>query len=362
MFHRNDDWESALAVVAERVASLIAEDSFSTDIYPDYLARSVECYPRRGGKRLRPAILLWSCGLAGGNPETALSAAVAVEIYHNWTLVHDDLIDRDDVRRGQPTVHAGVCADMSAARGLSTESAVLIGETTAILSGDLLHAWAVRKLCTLRQAGIPADCVLSLVERMQDMLGRGLISGEALDVDFSVREWGSLTTAEVLKMIEGKTSVLLQYAAEAGAVIAHQSVDTSHPDAIHAGAYARYLGLAFQLRDDWLGLFGNFALLGKPLGSDLIARKPTLLMTESMSRLSSLERAELLGLTGNKNLAADDLTKVRELVKNCGAEQIVAALANDYANKAINTLSFFPDSIYKTWLTSLARYAVTRHK
>ena len=101
-----------LRKIAESIDQLLAEDEFPFSIRPDYLAEAVRAYPVRGGKRLRPALLIWSCGLLGGDEAKALYPAAAVEVYHNWTLVHDDIIDRDDTRRGMPTAHVQLATEL----------------------------------------------------------------------------------------------------------------------------------------------------------------------------------------------------------------------------------------------------------
>lgn len=361
MFPPDLGWEAALQLTADRIQKALDIHPYADAVTPDYLRDAVNQYPRAGGKRMRPALTLWCCGLFGGEPEKAFQAALAVEIYHNWTLVHDDLIDNDNVRRGHPTAHAGT-AERMRQEGFNPEQAKLIGDSTAILAGDILQGWAVRELCALRQNGLSADCVLALVERMQSDLGRGLISGEAIDVDLSIRPWNEITPEKVLEMMVGKTGVLLRFAAQSGAAVALDTADLDQTRIIQIGRFAERLGVAFQLRDDWLGLWGDFQQLGKPLGSDLIACKPTLLLSAALHRLDSAQRVELLSFTGNPSLGEKELHRARQLITDSGAETFVRNLSEDYIRSAKEILLTFPESCYRTWLVGLSDYAVSRNK
>lgn len=375
MFPPDCDWREALATVAARVdeiiegdiatleentRNLVAEFNRFSPICPDFLREATYQYPRSGGKRMRAALTLWTCGLYGGDPEKALNAAVAVELYHNWTLVHDDLIDNDDTRRGEPSVHTGTAAKMRAL-GKSDADSKMLGDATAILAGDLLQAWATTKILAVREAGVSADCALELVKNMHEYLGYMLIGGEMTDVELSTRPWETITTEEVIHMISGKTSALINYAARCGQEIAEDTTGKKLNDNLSADAFTDILGMTFQLRDDWLGLYGDEEQLGKPIGSDLIAKKPTLLFTIAFERLDDAGRAELSALAGNPAMTKADLQRARELVTSCGAENIVNGMM-----QAVKTgqkyLDKYPDSKYKTWLKELLDYAVARDK
>lgn len=149
--------------------------------------RQVRLYPLRGGKRLRPALTLWSCGAVGGDPVRALNAAAAVEIYHNWTLVHDDIIDCDELRRGKPTCHVELRKVGTGLFQLNADRARKYGEDFAILAGDLQQSWAMDVLIRSTDRGVSPETTLAMARRMESFLGRELISGEALDVEFEYR-------------------------------------------------------------------------------------------------------------------------------------------------------------------------------
>ena len=132
------DLKTEMKAAAEKINHIIRNDSFPETIRPEELRIAVRTYPSMGGKRLRPILLLWTCGLFNGDPETALPAAAAVEIYHNWTLVHDDIIDCDDIRRGNPSTHIQLKNDLRNTYQLQNdELCQKYGRDLAILAGDI---------------------------------------------------------------------------------------------------------------------------------------------------------------------------------------------------------------------------------
>ena len=219
-----------LRQIAADIDRLLADDEFPATVRPDYLRDAVRDYPVRGGKRLRPAMLIWSCGLLGGSESAALYPAAAVEVFHNWTLVHDDIIDQDDTRRGAPTSHVKLAAELGGRFSLADDDAERTGRDFAILAGDLQQGWANDLLLRSAEHGVPPEVTVALGRRFQKLANSDLISGEALDVEFSLRELTGLKSQEVRTMLGLKTGALLQFCTEAGAMIAWYTADAEHPD------------------------------------------------------------------------------------------------------------------------------------
>ncbi|MFA4943985.1 MAG: polyprenyl synthetase family protein [Lentisphaeria bacterium] len=342
----------ALQDVSERLDRLLATATLPTTVRPAALAEAVLAYPRRGGKRLRPALLLWSCGAVGGDPEPAWPAALAVELYHNWTLVHDDIIDGDETRRGRPACHVLLRAACP-----RPAEAAKFGADLAILAGDIQHGWAAASLAAGHRHGVRAEVVLALLERLHGWLTPALISGEALDVEFACRPPGAVPAAALEEMMAGKTGALLQFCAEAGAMIGLDETDPAHPLAAGLGRFARQGGIAFQLIDDWLGLFGDEARLGKPVGADLREGKQTLLLALGLERLQGPDRAELLAMVGRPGLPPAAVERARALLRGCGAEAELLARARTLAAQAAAELQPLAATPYRAllaaWLDAL---------
>jgi len=342
-----------LDAVCRAVDRFLQESSFPGSCRPESVAHAVADYPCRGGKRLRPALVLWSCGALGGDPQKALVPACALEVLHNWTLVHDDVIDNDDTRRGNPTCHVALAKEAQERFSLSCGDAREHGVNLAILAGDLQHDWA---FSLLQKAGFPPaqECALTraLLRASQEV-----ISGEALDVEFALRPLESFAgPEEVLAMYGKKTGALFVCGAELGSICAGMA-ETPAAQVLQK-AMADF-ALAFQIQDDLLGIFGNTAKFGKVIGSDLREKKPTSLFLDALSRLDSCGREKLLRLCG-RELSCAELDEARALLEDCDAFSSQENLAQTKLNAAQTALQSLPDTPYRRALMDLAARSSVR--
>ena len=367
------DFKHELADNSERVAALIEDDPFPSRIEPLFLRETVRDYPLRGGKRLRSALLSWACGALGGDPENAIHAAAAVEIYHNWTLVHDDIIDNDSLRRNAPSAHASLAEFAGKNRELSSDSAERFGRDFAILAGDIQQGWAVNMLLKSLEAGGSNEAVIFLAETLQ-CLTASLISGEALDVDFAYRLDDPPSQERVRRMLELKTGALLEFCAIAGAVIAIDSTSEGRTrrEKNYAGVredprlraladFALYAGTAFQLRDDWLGVFGDETRLGKPVCSDVAEGKPTTLFLEAISSLSASDAERLKSFVGRSDFSEKDICEIRALIDSSSAAAKIQEEAEMLLDRSKQSISSIPESAYKRLLLAWADFLVERN-
>lgn len=215
-----------------------------------------------GGKRLRPSLLLMTADAFGGNAEAAEHAAVGVEMFHNFTLLHDDVMDKSDLRRSRPTVHSKW------------------DENTAILSGDTMLTLATQHVAKV------SDPVLRPVLDTFNSMAIRVYEGQRLDMDFETDE--QVTLDDYLRMISDKTGALIGGAAKIGALIG----GASEKDAELMYQYGEALGLAFQIQDDWLDVFGDSTTFGKPIGGDINNNKKSFLLLSALA--SSTPEAEAL--------------------------------------------------------------------
>ena len=351
-----------LRQIAADIDRLLADDEFPATVRPDYLRDAVRDYPVRGGKRLRPAMLIWSCGLLGGSESAALYPAAAVEVFHNWTLVHDDIIDQDDTRRGAPTSHVKLAAELGGRFSLADDDTERTGRDFAILAGDLQQGWANDLLLRSAEHGVPPAVTVALGRRFQKLANSDLISGEALDVEFSLRELTGLKSQEVRTMLGLKTGALLQFCTEAGAMIALNTADAEHPDVRKLSEFALAAGIAFQLRDDYLGIFGVYESLGKALGNDLREGKATVMLLDTLRLASAADREKLLGYIGRETYSDADLDDVRRIMRDSGAAASNEAEAARLAEQARNILRSFPDNPYRQHLLDLVNFLIDRER
>lgn len=262
--------------ILDRVNGFIA--SLPYDRQPSSLYDPIRYVLSLGGKRIRPVLMMLSYGLWRDDAERILMPACAIETYHNYTLLHDDLMDNADVRRGQPTVHRRWDAN------------------TAILSGDSMLVVAYQRMAQCDAGKLPE--VLNLFTETALEIGEG----QQYDMDFEHRN--DVTEAEYIEMIRLKTSVLLACAMKIGAILA----DAPARDADLLYRFGEQMGLAFQLQDDLLDVYGDPAIFGKAIGGDITSNKKTYMLINAMLRADDRQRAEL-----SRWIAATDFDRAEKI-------------------------------------------------
>lgn len=295
---------------------MLSSEKFS-DIIADAIA-SIE-YPRSprglyepiaytlesGGKRLRPQFVLSVCDALGSDVGRAVNAALGIEIFHNFTLLHDDVMDSADLRRGRLTVHKRW------------------NDNTAILSGD-----AMLTLASVFISRSPAE-VMPAVLDLFNKTAMEVYEGQQLDMDYEKRK--DVTVAEYMEMIRLKTSVLLGCACKTGALIAQA-------DDLTADAFYNYginLGLAFQLRDDLLDTYGDPLIFGKQIGGDIVNEKKTWLLINALTE----NREELCDILAEDLDDEERIRQVRDVYDRLKLSDRCSKLIEQYARKAVDSLS-----------------------
>ena len=299
---------------------------------PYGLYEPIEYTLAAGGKRVRPQLAMIANQMFGGNDEDVLPAALALEVFHNFTLLHDDVMDKADVRRGRPTVH------------------VKWNENTAILSGDQMLIEAYKLL-----AGIPAD-KLPRVLQLFNKMATEICEGQQYDVDFESQE--HVTIEEYLKMIRLKTSVLLANALQTGAYIAGAD-EQAQGDLYEFGIN---IGLAFQIQDDILDVWGDPKTFGKAVGGDISCNKKTFVYLEAMRRLGDEAIGNELQQWYSQVLE-DNTTKiaaVKEIFEQLDVRTACEKVVEDYTQKALALLNQLPQNAATEQLRQLAYKLNTR--
>lgn len=256
-----------------------------------------------GGKRLRPTLLLMAADAFGGDASKALKAAVGIEMFHNFTLLHDDVMDNSDTRRGRPTVHAKWDAN------------------TAILSGDTMLTLATQLMMNVD------DNILRPVLGTFNAQAIKVYEGQQLDMGFEDRD--DVTLEEYIEMIKGKTGALLGGAAKIGALIGGASAE----DAERMYDFGMMLGIAFQIEDDYLDTFGNADTFGKPIGGDINNNKKTFLMTKALSANDSNSKALRIAL--QMPAGPTKVKTVTKIYEAMGIPSICKSEVAAYSSKAL---------------------------
>jgi len=285
-----------------------------------------------GGKRMRPVMLLLACRMFKDDVEDALPAAFAVEIFHNFTLLHDDIMDDAPLRRGKATVHEKYDTN------------------TAILSGDVMMIYAYEYL---------AKSPTPLIPKLLNILNRvaiGVCEGQQYDMNFETAE--NVELNEYMHMIEHKTAVLLAGAMEMGARIG----GANETDAQHVYNFGRDIGIAFQLQDDILDTFGDPAKFGKKVGGDIAQNKKTFLTIKTLELADTTDAQNLHQLM--QTTPTDEVAKiqrVKDLYQKHNIRNIAEKEMNTYLKKALHHLDAISvTDNRKTEIRELARYLISR--
>jgi len=362
---------AALRYCSDLVGKLLAEALPWDDLAPPMLRDAARSYVERGGKRLRPALVLWACGAVGGDPSHAFPAAGAVELLHNFSLLHDDVIDQDELRRGGPTAHVYGARVAREELGYDPAAAARLGRDIAILAGDVLHGWAASLIGQTRGAEAPAgaqgaqlpsrEVALHLTQLLAGQLTVDLLRGEAEDVLFAGRPLAAITLPEILDMLWAKTGALYEFCARAGALIGLNTADDQHAWVRALTTFASHCGVAFQLQDEILGVIGDEATLGKPVGSDLREGKRTVVVFHALERATPGQRAVVYDLLGKPDLAPDEVARLQGVLEETGGIAATRALARSYVAQAKPQLDLLPDTRYRSLLAQWADLMVERN-
>ena len=294
------------------------------------LLEAMRHLPMAGGKRLRPILVMLTAEAVGGDPRKSVPYGLALEIIHNFTLVHDDIMDRDELRRGVKTVHN------------------VYGESTAINAGDMLLAKAFEVLATLE---IDDNTLRILIRELAEMVGK-LGEGQQSDLDFE--EQFDITADEYLEMIEKKTALMFQMAAKGGAIIGNGTEE----QVVAMAEYGRLLGIGFQIWDDVLDIKRRKNM--KTFGSDIKAGKKTLMMVYALEHVEGGDKEILIRILGDRNASNEDINTAITILTRVGAIDYTQDLAMDYATRAREKLETLPDSASKDILEEFVDFMVKR--
>jgi len=305
---------------------------------PETLYKAARHIIEAGGKRLRPYLVCKTCGLVGGVEEQAVPAAATVELLHTFTLIHDDIMDQDTVRRGVETVHKKW------------------NLSTAIIAGDLLFAKVFEVLGMVGLSDLySCEVKLSILQLLTEAAIL-ICEGQALDMEFEMLS--EVSESEYMEMISRKTAALFEVSAKVGGVVGGASDDQLE----RLGDFGRNAGLAFQIVDDVLGLTADEEELGKPIGSDIREGKKTIIVIHALRNSSEREKAKILEVLGDKKASRHKIGEVIALLKSLGSIEYAMNKAKDYAIKAKSTLQAFRDCREKEDLLSLVDLIVLRRR
>lgn len=282
-------------------------DNTKYDLAPATLFEPITYILSLGGKRVRPALALMAYNLYKNDIEKVIPIAKAIEIFHNFTLLHDDLMDRADMRRGKPTVH------------------IKWDDNTAVLSGDAMLIEAYKEIVKVESEHLPEVLDLFSTTAIE------ICCGQQYDMEFEKRM--DVTIPEYIEMIRLKTAVLLGCALKEGAIVAGASAS----DADNLYDFGINVGLGFQLKDDLLDVYGDSASFGKRIGGDILCNKKTFLLINALS--SNSKRKDLIAwINKDKFEENEKIESITHIYNELGLKKISEELISDYYDKAVISL------------------------
>ena len=306
---------------------------------PKELYRASAHYISSGGKRIRPFILLKSSELFGGTSRKAMPAAAAVELIHNFSLVHDDIMDNDEMRHNVPTVHMSY------------------GIPLAILAGDILFskAFQVISICGTEE-GIAEKSIPEMVSRLSTAC-INVCEGQAIDMQMASESNKTYSQTDYITMIEKKTASLFELSCSLG-VLSADNVKTEDLDRL--SVFGRNIGIAFQLIDDLIGVVGDPQVTGKAVGNDIREGKKTFPLILVLEKANPDERNKLLKVFGSRSTSDMELQEAVRVISRLRIEEEIRNLAESYIHRALQSLEVYADSEPKSALQTSADFIVRR--
>ena len=325
-----DELESNASIITDFIRSYLQGE-------PKELYEASEHYIVSGGKRLRPFMTIKSCEMLGGNSKRALPPAAAVEMIHNFSLVHDDIMDNDEMRHNIPTVHN------------------YYGTPLAILSGDILFSKAFKLLVAEgRKVGHSENAISEMVARLSNACIY-VCEGQATDVGMTLNRRFS-SESHYLDMIGKKTAALFEVSCALGALSAAES---DNKDIENLSSFGRNVGIAFQLIDDLIGIAGDPKITGKSVGNDIREGKKTYPILLALKNAKENERNKIFKVFG-KNSSTADLKAAVRTISSIGIERQVKKAAKSHIDRAIKSIEQYSYSYAKEVLVSSANFIVER--
>lgn len=327
-------------------------EAAKVDVIAEETVRLINDYTMAGGKRIRPAFLYFGYLASGGEKdEKILEAAVSVELLHSFFLIHDDIIDRDAVRHGVPTMHERFKA--IGERYKLSEDHEHFGNSMAMMAGDMAAAMACEVVFS---AKFPAETIIKALNKLQEIVFI-TVPGEMMDVIMQYAD--EATEEEILKMYECKTA---RYTFEGPLHLGCLLAGGDENMLKNLSDYALPLGKAFQIQDDILGIFGDEKKIGKPVGSDIIEGKQTLLVIKAFESGNEEQKDILKKCLKNKELSQGDIEDFRRVIVETGSLEYSKELALNFIKQSMKALerSKFENEEARAFLSGIAEYMLSR--
>lgn len=290
----------------------------------------------RGGKRIRPVLALLGCGVVEGKYSEVVEPAAILELFHNFTLIHDDIEDDSQFRRGEPTLH------------------ISHGIAMALNSADALYTLLWKKLANLKID----EKKLVLANKMYSEGFKKVVDGQGIEIEWIKNNRFDISEQEYLSMINGKTSALMGLSCEIGVFFGNGSKKQME----QLRNYGEKIGLAFQIEDDVLNLIGNFEKYQKEIGGDITEGKRTLMVVHGLKNLSKSNKEKLIKTLKSHTRDQNQINETISMLKDCGSIEYAQRIAKNFVDEAKNSLEMFENNKDRKSLQNIADYVINREK
>lgn len=293
-------------------------------------------YIKRGGKRIRPILAFLCCNAVGGDSKKIIKPAAIIELFHNFTLIHDDIEDNSDMRRGEPTLHK------------------IYGIPVALNSGDAFYTSIWQEMINLE---LKEKEKLHL-SKMYGNAFRRVVEGQGIELNWHTKNNFDISEDDYLNMISGKTAALLGLACELGTYLG----GANKKDINNLRSAGESLGFSFQIKDDILNLIGDFEKYKKEIGGDISEGKRTLMVIHTLKNANEQEKQFIKKVFSSHSKNQDDIKNVISIIKDAGAIDYANKKAEEFKSKAFKIINDLKDSEAKKALNQLADYVINRER
>lgn len=326
------EWDEIKGIIDDELRKIQNEI-----IFPVELRDAAFYLINAGGKRIRPFILMMSAAMFNIPYNISLPAAISIELLHNFTLIHDDIMDKDEFRRGVPTTH------------------IMYGEPIAILAGDFLFSHLYTYLIkSYLKLGIDRNVIVNIALALSEAMDN-ICYGQVMDL---MSNKYIKTINDYMKMVYYKTAALIEAATYIGGLLGTASLQYLN----NLRIFGKNIGIAFQIADDILGLYGDTKVTGKPVGNDIKMGKHTILVIMALENMSNVEKQKFSQVFGNINASVDEVKQVIEIFDKYNIREKVTNIMENLVDRAIFALSKLPDNKYKKILEKLSYFIIYREK
>ncbi|MFH2106230.1 MAG: polyprenyl synthetase family protein [Candidatus Micrarchaeota archaeon] len=326
--------ESSLPLLKKDLERLESEIEKSLPSKPEKVYEMLVPYIRRGGKRIRPVLSILTCLAFGGASKDVLKPALIIELFHNFTLIHDDIEDNSLMRRGEPTLH------------------IIYGVPIALNSGDALYTAIWQNIVDL---SLPANEFLEL-QKMYVSTFRGVVEGQGIELSWYNDCRFDISEEDYFSMITGKTACLIGLSCKVGAFVA--KCDKKMQD--NMKKFGEYLGIAFQIQDDVLNLVGDVKKYKKEIGGDITEGKRTLMVIHALKRANASDKEFLVSCLKNHEVDEKNIKKCIDVLVKHRSIEYAKEKAVMFVKKARDCLDSVPESVFREELGKMCEFIVSR--